>query len=201
MATQCLLRHLDGNFIGAGVKQFCLGNRGQGDDVIAQLLADHLQGALIGVPGDGDLQHRGQYRYFGSDRFFRLSGECIDGIHFALYVVCHPIFIDAIYQLNNHRAEPFGSGRANLVDSLCSLYRFLYAHADSRFNFLWCRTQIGNFHLYGVYFNVGEFFLVNLRQGEQSARYQQQHQKIGGNGVVDKPGDNARHTGPTAAAV
>ena len=132
---------------------------------------------------------------FVNDRFFRQCWKRRNSIDTRFDFGQDLIDISILRYLDRDRSIAFTGTRANFGNPLNILDGLLDLDDDAFFNFLRCGAEIGHLHLYPVEFNLRCRLFANRERRNQTRDDNEPHQKIGGDMIACKPGNDARLTG------
>ena len=194
------LGDFNGDLVRAHVGQFHVRDALDRSDFLAHLKAQFLQRAFVRVAADDDFKPVVDHRQQRHDRALGLYGKRGDGIDPALDLVGGLDAVGIGFQFQQHAAVTLTGGRCHPVDALDALHGLFDTQDDTVLDFFRRSAQVGNRNTDRVQFDTRKFFLPDLKDGNQPADDENHHQQVRGDGVADKPANNALHD-PAAPGV
>ena len=193
MAKKGFLRDLDGDFIGTGAGQLRLGDPGQGDDLVPNLLGDPLEGPFIRGSRDGHVDDLVADDDLLDHRLLGLLRKGADGVHPGLDLVHQIPDFGPLQHLHVHDTHALGGGGRDPLHSGKALNGLLDPDADPLLDLLRRRARIENRNADQFGGEFGEDLLPDFGYGESTADQNHDHQQIGHDPVGCEPGDESLH--------
>ena len=193
VAAEGLLRDLYGDLEGANVVELHLRHPGERGDLVAHLLAQHLERSLARRSRDRDVHHVLPEREQRDHGLLGLGRKAANRVHLALELRERPVRVGPELELQPDRADSLGGKRGHAIDPGRTLDRLLDPDADPLLDLLGRRAQVGDADHDRFKLDVRELLLTDRQQREDAAGDEHGHEQIGSNGVVDEPGDDGLH--------
>ena len=190
--AQGVLGYLDGDLERPRSEDLGEGHVRQGHDLLPELVGEFLHGRLVEIASKLHVDHGVAEPGLGDDRALGLGGEGRDAVHGELHLVHLLRDIDPRFQVDEHRAPAFATGRAHLAHALDGLHGFLDPQEHALLHLFRRRAAVGHLDLDLVADELGKRLLLDLpEQGVGAETDDADHHQVGGDVVLREPADQA----------
>ncbi len=191
--AQRRLRHLDGDLVRWDTGHVHLTDLRQGEQFVAHLFGDRLQGGDVGGAGDGDDENLVADDRLADDRFFRGGRKRRDRLDCGGDLVQHALGVGAELDIEPDRRTARARRRLDPPDALDALDGLLDPQDDPGLHILGRRAEIGHVDADHIQIGLRKRLVDDLRGRHQAGRHDESHQEVGGDGVARQPFDAAVH--------